>query len=201
MNDDAMEVVVSEKKSFHDRLGEVMCEDRVAWRAWLEANHEAEEGVWLVYWRVSTGNPSIRWEEAVQEALCFGWIDSTMKPIDEERYRQVFSPRKPKSVWSAVNKGYITQLEADGLMMQAGRDKIEAAMADGSWTLLDDVEALVIPEELERALREHSDALFETFEALGKTKKKSALYRLFLAKRPATRQKRIDEIIADLKST
>ncbi len=190
--------MAEKKKSFHERLGEVMCEDRAAWRDWLEANHAEEEGVWLVYWRVSTKKPSIRWEDAVREALCFGWIDSTMKPIDDERYRQVFSPRKPKSVWSAVNKGYIEELEADGLMTDAGRAKIDAAKKDGSWTLLDDVEALVIPQELEEALRAESDALFETFEALGKSKKKQALYRLFLAKRPATRQKRIAEIIADL---
>jgi uncharacterized protein YdeI (YjbR/CyaY-like superfamily) len=192
---------VSQKKSFHERLDEVMCEDRAAWRAWLDANHDSEEGVWLVYWRVSTGKPSIRWEGAVQEALCYGWIDSTKKPIDEERYRQVFSPRKKKSAWSAVNKAYIIDLEADGLMTQAGRDKIEAAVADGSWTLIDDVEALVIPQELERALRAQSDALFEKFDALGKSKKKSALYRLFLAKRAPTRQKRIDEIIAELMVT
>lgn len=192
---------MAEKKRFHDRLGEVMSEDRATWRAWLDANHDSEEGVWLVYWRVSTGNPSIRWEGAVQEALCYGWIDSTKKSIDGERYKQVFSPRKKKSVWSAVNKAYIIELEADGLMMQAGRAKIEAAVADGSWTLLDDVEALVIPQELERALRAQSDALFEKFDALGKSKKKGALYRFFQAKRAPTRQKRIDEIIAELKAT
>ena len=195
MKNAAKEREVTKKQSFHERLGEVYCEDRAAWRRWLEANHEEEEGVWLVYWKVATKEPSIRWEDAVREALCFGWIDSTIQPLDARRHRQVFSPRKAKSVWSAVNKGYIKELEADGLICEAGRAKIDAAKADGSWNALDDVEALIIPQELEDALRAESDALFDAFNALGKTKKKQALYRLFLAKREPTRAKRIREIV------
>lgn len=186
---------MTEKKSFHERLNEVYCEDRASWRAWLEENHEDQEGVWLVYWKVATKKPSIRWEDAVREALCFGWIDSTVKPIDDARHRQVFSPRKKKSVWSAVNKAYVEELEADGLMTRAGRAVIDTAKANGSWNLLDDVEALVIPQELEDALRTESDALFEVFDGLVKSKKKQALYRLFLAKREPTRLKRIAEIV------
>lgn len=188
-----------EKKSFHERIGEVQCEDRAAWRAWLEAHHAEEEGVWLIYWKAATKKATIRWEQAVQEALCFGWIDSTVKPIDDTRHRQVFSPRKPKSVWSAVNKAHVAQLEADGLMTDAGREAIETAKANGSWNLLDDVEALIIPPELEEALRAEGDELFDAFDGLVKSKKKQALYRLFLAKREPTRKKRIVEIVEQCK--
>ncbi len=141
--------------------------------------------------------PTISWSEAVDEALCFGWIDSTAKPIDEHTYRQFFTKRKHKSVWSKVNKDKIEQLIKNGLMAEAGHKIIEIAKQNGSWTILDDVEALIIPEDLEIAFQKNS-GLKEIFLNLSRSVIKSHLYRLALAKQQETRQKRINETIETL---
>ncbi len=136
----------------------------------------------------------MRWEEAVQEALCFGWIDSTVKKLDDERRKQYFTPRKPKSVWSKLNKTYVKNLIGEGLMHESGLQKIERAKKDGSWTLLDDVENLIIPEDLQVAFNKNPVA-FKNYTQFSKTYKKSYLYWLRQAKRQETRQNRIREII------
>lgn len=110
---------------------------REEWRKWLEENHRTSLGVWLIYYKVKSGKPSVRYSEAVKEALCFGWIDSKVKSLDEERYMQIFTPRKPKSGWSKLNKQYIEELIEQGLMTTGGLEKIEAAKQDGSWKKLD----------------------------------------------------------------
>ena len=135
----------------------VHAEDRAAWRAWLEANHAAATGVWLVSWRKGHG-PRVEYEDAVEEALCFGWIDSQGGNLDERRSRQYFAPRKPTSGWAATNKARIERLIADGRMAPAGLAAIERAKANGSWTLLDDVEQGRIPDDLAAALAEHPPA-------------------------------------------
>lgn len=163
------------------------------WRAWLQKNHAKEQSVWLIYHRKSSGVPSITWSEAVDEALCFGWIDSKAQTIDEEKYRQFFSRRKPKSVWSKINKDKVAQLIEAGLMTKAGLDSIAIAKENGSWTTLDSVEALEVPADLTKELKKHAGAK-AFFDSLSKSKTKMLLYWILSAKRPETRQKRIGEI-------
>ncbi|WP_309713773.1 YdeI/OmpD-associated family protein [Armatimonas sp.] len=169
--------------------------DRTAWRAWLEAHHVTAKGVWLVYYKKGSGMPSIAYPDMVKECLCFGWIDSRVSKLDEARYLQLITPRKPKSVWSKINKGYIEELERENLLTHAGIAKIEAAKADGSWTSLDAVEALTIPDDLAAALAANPAAQ-ATFATYSPSTLKLALTKLAAAKRPETRQRRLDEIIA-----
>lgn len=164
------------------------------WYAWLKANHDTCDGVYLIFYKVSADQESMRWEEAVKVALCFGWIDSTVKKLDDERRRQYFCPRKPKSVWSKLNKTYIVELTAAGKMHESGTQKIIAAMKDGSWTALDDVENLIVPKDLQKAFDNNSTA-FENYQNFSPSYRKSYLYWLNQAKREATREKRITEII------
>ena len=168
-------------------------EDRAAWRAWLEANHASASGVWLVSWRRGQG-PRVEYEEAVEEALCFGWIDSQAGNVDDRRSRQYYAPRKPQSGWAATNKARIERLIAAGLMRPAGVAAIERAKANGSWTLLDDVEAGVIPEDLADALAANPPAA-ANFEAFPKSAKQAMLAWTAMAKRPATRSQRIAAIV------
>jgi uncharacterized protein YdeI (YjbR/CyaY-like superfamily) len=124
---------------FDDQLETIYAVDRKAWREWLSQNHCTSPGIWLVYYKVKSGEPSVQYSEAVKEALRFGWIDSKVKSLDEDRYKQIFTPRKPKSVWSKLNKQYLEELVQEGLMTDAGLQKISAAKQDGSWIALDDV--------------------------------------------------------------
>ena len=124
------------------------------WRLWLENNHNTLNGVFLIFYKVESEKPSMRWEEAVKVALCFGWIDSTIKRIDHERRRQYFCPRRPKSTWSKLNKSYIKLLISDNEMHQSGLDTINNSKQNGSWTAIDNVENLIIPEDLQLALSE-----------------------------------------------
>ncbi len=169
---------------------------KAAWRAWLQENHSTKQAVWLIYYKKKSNIPSLSWSEAVDEALCFGWIDSTAKPIDEDTYKQFFTKRKPKSVWSKVNKEKLKRLEAEGLMSEAGLACIEIAKQNGSWTILDEVEEYIIPADLEAAFS-NNEGSKEFYLSLSKSVRKAMLYRLVLAKRPETRQQRIDEIIAE----
>ncbi len=179
---------------FEDQLDIVYASDRACWRQWLEQNYGNAIGVWLVYYKVKSGIPSVRYSEAVKEALCFGWIDSKVKSLDAESYQQIFTPRKPKSVWSKLNKQYIAELIAEGKMTEAGLEKIIAAKQDGSWTSLDLIEALVIPADLKQAL-ETDDAANRNFAAFNKTTKKNILFWIQSSKRPETRLSRIEKTI------
>ncbi|MDH5399235.1 MAG: YdeI/OmpD-associated family protein [Cyclobacteriaceae bacterium] len=163
------------------------------WRKWLEKNHKSKQSVWLIYFKSSTKIPSISWSEAVDEALCFGWIDSTKKTIDEERYMQYFSRRKPNSNWSKVNKEKVAKLIQNNLMTKAGFDSIETAKQNDSWTILDKVEALLLPEDLNEKLANFKGSK-EYFDRLCKSDKKILLHWVISAKREKTRQKRILEI-------
>lgn len=164
------------------------------WRKWLEKNHQSEQCIWLVYYKSSTKITSLSWSDAVDEALCFGWIDSTKKTIDQERYMQYFSKRKPNSNWSKINKEKVTKLIQNNRMAKAGFDSIETAKENGSWTILDEVEALVIPEDLKEELANYKGSL-EYFNNISKSDKKKLLYWVISAKRTETRQKRILEIV------
>ena len=165
------------------------------WRAWLHDNHASSKGVYLVFYRVDSAYESMRWEEAVQVAICYGWIDSTVKRLDDERRRQMFTPRKDKSVWSKLNKTYIEKLQAEGLMHESGWRKIEIAKQNGSWESLDHVEDLVVPKDLETAFQKNKTA-WDNFNSFSKTYRKSYLYWLNQAKREETRNNRIAEIVS-----
>lgn len=181
-------------------LPEVACADRQQWRQWLLDNHESAPGVWLVYHKKASGQPSISWAEAVEEALCFGWIDSKAQTIDEHRYRQVFSPRKPRSVWSKVNKGYVERLLAAGRMMPAGLRAVEVARQNGSWTSIDSSENMEVPADLAAALAADATA-GRHFAALSPSRRKMYLQNLLAAKRPETRARRIADIVQQARQT
>ena len=163
------------------------------WRNWLEVHHQLKQSVWLVFYKKSTKVASISWSESVDEALCFGWIDSTKKTIDSERYIQYFSKRKPNSIWSKVNKDKVAYLTSKKLIREAGYKAIETAKENGSWFILDDVEALILPENLKKEFDKRDGAL-EYYQSLSKSAKKILLSWIVLAKRDETKQKRIIEI-------
>ena len=164
------------------------------WRTWLHKNHHSSKGIYLLFYKVCSDYESMRWEEAVQVAICYGWIDSTVKKIDEHQRRQLFTPRKDKSVWSKLNKTYIEKLIQENAMHESGLRKIEIAKQNGSWNSLDEVENHVIPEDLQLAFNDNPKAR-SNYQAFSPSYRKSYLYWLNQAKRVETRQNRIREII------
>ncbi|MCW5861776.1 MAG: YdeI/OmpD-associated family protein [Anaerolineae bacterium] len=162
------------------------------WRAWLADNHARPEGVWLITYRPATGKTPFSYEQAVEEALCFGWIDGQANKLDDERTMLWFAPRRPGSGWARTNKARIERLIADGRMTPAGLSKIEAAQADGSWTLLDSVERLEVPDDLAAEFDKYPDARAH-FDAFPPSARRMALAWIATAKRPETRAKRVAE--------
>ena len=170
--------------------------NRVEWREWLKEHHRSDSEVWLVYYKKHTGKRSIRYDEAVEEALCFSWIDSEVKRIDEEKYMQRYTPRKENSNWSESNKRRIKKLVESGLITHAGLEKVEKAKRDGSWNRLDDIDKeLVIPIDLKAALAENPIA-DEHFEKFSSSNKKQYLWWLKSARKAETREKRIQDIVS-----
>lgn len=167
-------------------------ETRAAWRSWLEQNYTQTQGIWLITCKKGSGKPRFDYEEAVEEALCFGWIDSKPNKLDEERSLLWFAPRKPKTGWSKINKERVERLIQQGLMMRPGLAKVEAAQADGSWNALDAIEALEIPPDLAAALMAYETAK-TNFEAFPKSVKRGILEWIATAKKPETRAKRMEE--------
>jgi uncharacterized protein YdeI (YjbR/CyaY-like superfamily) len=165
------------------------------WREWLHENHSTSLGICLIFYKVGSEFESMRWEEAVQVAICYGWIDSTVKKMDEERRKQFFTPRKNKSVWSKLNKSYIDKLLQENLIHESGLKKIEIAKQNGSWNALDAVEDLIIPNDLQSAF-EKNEIAFENYKKFSPSYRKSYLYWLNQAKREETRNNRIAEIIS-----
>lgn len=173
---------------------ELYFENDSEWRKWLSKNHNISKGVFLIFYKVAHKNASMRWEEAVRVALCFGWIDSTVKSLGNGKRRQYFCPRKPKSVWSKVNKDHLKELKKADLMHKSGLDSIKVAKENGSWVALDDVENGIIPPDLQFAFNTDR-AAFENYSNFTPGQRKSYLYWLNQAKREETRNKRILEII------
>jgi uncharacterized protein YdeI (YjbR/CyaY-like superfamily) len=167
---------------------------RAEWRAWLQANHTRSTGVWLIRYKKAAGKPFVDFDEAVEEALCFGWIDSLPRKLDDERTMLYFAPRKAGSNWSAINRARVEHMIAAGLMTAAGMDKIDAAKADGSWTVLDVVDALVIPPDLDAAFGLYPPAR-ANFNAFPPSVRRGILEWILNAKRAETRQKRVDETV------
>ena len=176
-----------------DDAPRVQADDRATWRTWLEANHATAAGAWLVTWRPSSGKGSLAYEAAVEEALCFGWIDSTGHRLDDERGEQYFAPRKTRSPWAATNKARVERLIRDGRMAPAGLAAIDLAKANGSWEVLDSVERLDVPEDLAAALEARPPAA-ANFAAFPPSARKMQLAWVALAVRPETRAARITEI-------
>ena len=162
------------------------------WRRWLERNHGSSTGVWLVSWKAHTGKARFSYEDAVVEAVAFGWIDSKARTIDDDRSALWFCPRKPTSGWSRTNKARVERLLAEGRMAPAGQAAIDVAKANGAWELLDAVEDLVVPPDLAAAFdqNEGSAAVWETFP---RSVKRALLEWIVQAKRPETRAKRVRE--------
>ena len=172
--------------------------DRATWRAWLIEHHATERGVYLAMWRRAAereGREGVPYAEAVEEALCVGWIDAIYRTLDDEIAIQWFAPRRPESGWASSNKARVERLIADGLMLPAGLAVIEAAKRSGSWTLLDDIEALVVPDDLAAALAASPPAR-DHWDAFSKSERRQMLFWVASAKRPETRAKRIAEIAA-----
>lgn len=170
-------------------------ESRAAWRAWLEAHHASAPGLWLCSWRSATGRPACPYPEVVEEALCFGWIDSTVNVLDDERGLQLVTPRKPRSTWTRLNRQRVADLEAAGLMTDAGRRAVAVAQANGWWTILDPVEDLVVPDDLGAALDADPRAR-AAWDGFPVTARKQMLWWVVSAGRPATRATRIATIAA-----
>ncbi len=167
---------------------------RAAWRDWLLANHGVSSGIWLAVGKKGHSVTSLTYEEAVEEALCFGWIDSTVNRLDEHRFKQLFTPRKPGSTWSRSNKSRVERLIEAGRMTPAGLASIDRAKVDGSWSFLDEVEELVVPPDLAAALAKAPGAR-DAFHVLPDSARKQLLYWIASAKRPETRGKRIAEAV------
>ncbi len=165
---------------------------RAEWREWLRANHARTTGVWLVSYKKATGKPRFEYADAVEEALCFGWVDSKPNKLDAERTLLWFAPRRPGTGWSRPNKIRIERMMQAGLMADAGMRKVEQAKRDGSWTRLDAVEDLTIPDDLAQALAKHAQAE-QNFDAFPRSAKRGILEWVLYAKTPDTRARRIDE--------
>ncbi|MBL0048068.1 MAG: YdeI/OmpD-associated family protein [Bacteroidetes bacterium] len=178
--------------SFHE-VEKFYPKSRKAWRKWLEKYHSKKNSVWVIFYKKSAQMPTLSWSDAVEEALCFGWIDSVKRTLDEERSIQFFSKRKAKSTWSKINKEKVQKLIASGHMFPAGLTSIELAKQNGSWEILDSVEELSMPPDLLSALEAETHAL-EFFTGLSKSIRKAMLQWLVMAKKEETRQKRISEI-------
>jgi uncharacterized protein YdeI (YjbR/CyaY-like superfamily) len=173
---------------------EVYARDRSEWRAWLAARHADAPGAWLVYYKKGSGQPGVSYEEAVEEALCFGWIDSVTRTLDAGRYVQMFTPRKRKSPWAPSNKERVARLIEQGLMADAGLAAVEAAKADGRWDAYEDAAKRPMPDDLAAALAGSPEAE-RHFATYAPGTRRELINWVATAKRPATRQKRIATIL------
>ncbi|HMK02819.1 MAG TPA: YdeI/OmpD-associated family protein [Ferruginibacter sp.] len=169
--------------------------NRAAWRKWLEKNHVIKQNVWLVICKKDSGKPFVSYNDAVEEALCFGWIDSTANKRDEESYYLLVAKRKPKSPWSGLNKKRVEKLLKENKMTEAGLQKIAAAKKDGSWKLLDKIEALEMPSSLKKGFAKNKAGL-KNFMLFPPSVKKQLYHWVESAKTDSTKQKRIEETVS-----
>jgi len=170
-------------------------ESSAKWRLWLNQNHERTEGIWLRFYKKDSGVVSIKYAEALEEALCYGWIDGQVKSLDAKSYIQKFTPRRARSLWSKRNVNHVARLTREGLMQAAGLKQVESAKADGRWArAYDSPRTVAIPEDFLAALARNSNAR-TTFETLNKTNRYAIAWRLQTAKTPETRQRRFEAMI------
>jgi uncharacterized protein YdeI (YjbR/CyaY-like superfamily) len=173
--------------------------DLAAWRAWLAANCGTVRGVWVASWRKGSGRDPVAYVDLVEEAICFGWIDSTVNILDDARGLQLMTPRKPRSGWTRLNRQRVAALEAQGRMTDAGRRAVEVAKANGSWTIYDSVEDLVEPDDLADAL-DACPAARRAWAGFPPSARKQMLWWVVSAGRPETRTKRVATIVSDAAS-
>lgn len=176
-----------------DHLPRYQPANRADWRTWLRANHAKSTGVWMVF--LKGKDRQLSYDDAVEEALCFGWIDSLTKSLDERAYLQLFTPRKPKSAWASSNKKRVERLIKRKLMTRAGLAKIEAAKKDGSWTKLDAIEAMTVPADLAKALARRKKAR-AFFDSLAPSTRKAIMYWVTGVKNPDLRAERVAHTVS-----
>jgi uncharacterized protein YdeI (YjbR/CyaY-like superfamily) len=170
--------------------------DLQAWRRWLEAHHDDSRGVWVASWRKGSGREAVPYAALVEEAICFGWIDSTVNTLDDERALQLMTPRKAKSGWTRLNRQRVADQEAKGLMTDAGRRAVDVAKANGWWTLYDAVEDLLEPDDLAAAL-DAEPAARTSWDGFPPSARKQMLWSVISAGRPETRANRIAKIVSE----
>ena len=176
-------------------MEELAFKNRLEWRNWLAENHDSCDGIWLVYFKKHTQKESVNYNDAVEEALCFGWIDSIVKTIDNERYKQKYSPRRKNSIWSKINKSRVEKMISQGLMTEHGLKKIEEAKKNGQWDkAYGSREKPEMPEELKFALEKDKTAL-TNFMNFANSHQSTYLHWYISAKRPETKAKRLKQII------
>lgn len=175
-----------------EHVSEFYAKDRAAWRQWLVEHHETETGIWLVFDK-GPGR-KLQWSDVVKEALCFGWIDGRANKVSDTQSKIYVSKRKPKGMWSKVNKAHVENLIAAGLMMPAGLAAIERAKENGAWDILNNSDNLILPPELESEFAKHPVAR-ENFEGFAPSSKRLLLHWIYDAKTDATRQKRVTQTV------
>jgi uncharacterized protein YdeI (YjbR/CyaY-like superfamily) len=183
------------KMELKDGIKTFWAKNQAEWREWLAQNHAIEKSIWLIMYKKESGVASINYQEALDEALCFGWIDSKPNKRDEQSFYQFFAKRNPKSNWSKVNKDKVAKLIAEGKMMPAGLEMIEIAQKNGTWTALDEVENLILPDDLQMAFQANVTA-FEYWGKFPRSVKRGILEWVLNAKKAETRQKRIEETVS-----
>ena len=183
-----------------DDLPQIAFASAAEWERWLESNHAASDGVWIKMAKKGSGIESVRYPEVLESALCFGWIDGRREPLDDRRFLQRFTPRRPRSKWSRINREKVERLMADGRMRPAGHAEVERAKADGRWeAAYEGQQRISVPDDLQREL----DALPEAkafFDGLNSQNRYAILYRLQDAKRPETRERRLRKFVAMLEA-
>ena len=182
------------RETYRDRLAISATSPR-EWRDWLAANHDRERSIWLIIFKKASGRPSVTYSKAVDEGLCWGWIDSLPNKRNDESYYVMFSPRNPKSNWSRVNKEKVARLLREERMGEPGLEMVRLAQASGTWDALNEVEDLVVPDDLGAAL-DAAPGAWTGWEAYPDSSKRGTLEWLFNAKRAGTRVKRIQRIVA-----
>ncbi len=180
----------------HDSAPRLAFSDAAQWRAWLAENHATSSGAWVLRARAGVERELIGYYDIVRQALCFGWVDGTVKPMDDETIGQWCAPRRAASSWAATNKQRVAELEASGEMTDAGRRAVEAAKANGMWDVLDGPEAGIEPPELTAAL-DTDAAARANWDAFPASSRKVALTAIAMARRPETKASRIARIVAD----
>lgn len=173
------------------RVERITAADGDEFRAWLHEHHDSAGAVWLVYFKKGSGTPSIAWSAAVDEALCYGWIDSKAQAIDDDRYEQYFCPRKPTGPWSKINKNKIAALDTAGRIQPAGAAAVERAKTNGSWTILDDAQDHIVPDDLSEAFADQRAR--DNFDRFSPSRRTNILCWIALAKRDDTRRRRIQQ--------
>jgi uncharacterized protein YdeI (YjbR/CyaY-like superfamily) len=185
------------KGSALDHLERLSLTDRASWRAWLEKHHQRDTGVWLVSFKKATGKPRVDYDDAVEEALCFGWIDSLVRTLDGERAMQLFTPRRPRSPWSPSNRSRVEKLVETGLMRAAGLTRIEEAKRDGSWNAYAVAESLELPSDLRAAFDVGAPRARSNWDGFRPSSRRAILRWVHSAKRPETRARRIAQVVSE----